>query len=49
MNAALVLAQAAVTETEAHSNLPSKWAFGAVALVVLLLLLFIVTRLNVDR
>ncbi len=48
MNASLVLAQA-VDEANAHPDLPSKWAFGAVALVVLLLLLFIVTRLNVDR
>ncbi|MCA0331878.1 MAG: hypothetical protein LCI03_18545 [Actinobacteria bacterium] len=49
MNAALVLAHATANEANTHPELPSKWAFGALALVVLLLLLFIVTRLNVDR
>ena len=48
MNGALVLAEATM-EANLHEELPSKWAFGGAALVVLLLLLFIVTRINLDR
>jgi hypothetical protein len=33
---------------ESHGGVPS-WVFGAVGLVVLLLLLFVVTRFNPDR
>jgi hypothetical protein len=38
-----------IAAVEEASTLPSKWAFGAVTLVVLLLLLFITTRFNIDR
>jgi hypothetical protein len=48
MNAAAFLAEATMVANE-HSDLPSKWAFGALALVVLLGLLFVVTRINIDR
>ena len=48
MNAAAVLAEATLVANE-HSDLPSKWAFGAFTLVVLLALLFVVTRVNIDR
>jgi hypothetical protein len=48
MSAAALLAEATTTSFE-HADLPSKWFFGAIALGVLLLLLFIVTRFNIDR
>jgi len=48
MNAAAFLAEATMVANE-HSDLPSKWAFGAFALVALLGLLFVVTRINIDR
>jgi len=48
MYGALVLAEASM-EANVHEDLPSKWFFGAIALVVLLLLLFVVTRINIDR
>jgi hypothetical protein len=48
MSAAALLAEATTTSFE-HADLPSKWFFGGVALAVLLLLLLIVTRFNVDR
>ncbi|MGD9957642.1 MAG: hypothetical protein AB7O74_12745 [Candidatus Nanopelagicales bacterium] len=48
MNAAAFLAEATMVANE-HSDLPSKWAFGAFALVALLGLLFVVTRINLDR
>lgn len=45
MTAMLVLAEGAVEE---GAGVPA-WVFGVTALVVLLLLLFIVTRFNPDR
>ncbi len=48
MNAFATLAAEVATAEEA-STLPSKWVFGGIALAVLLLLLVVVTRFNVDR
>jgi bacteriorhodopsin len=48
MNAAAFLAEATLVANE-HHDLPSKWFFGGFALVALLALLFIVTRVNIDR
>lgn len=36
------------TASEEHSGVPA-WVFGAIALVLLLVLLFVVTRFNPDR
>jgi hypothetical protein len=48
MSAAAFLAEATLVANE-HSDLPSKWFFGGFALVALLALLFVVTRVNIDR
>ncbi len=47
MNALALLATEAVHEE--FAGLPSKWVFGGLSLVVLLALLFITTRFNIDR
>ena len=48
MSAFAVLASE-IANVEEASTLPSKWVFGGIALVVLLLLLFVTTRFNIDR
>ena len=48
MSAFAVLASE-IANVEGASTLPSKWLFGGLALVVLLLLLFVTTRFNIDR
>ena len=48
MNAFVALATE-VASVEEASTLPSKWFFGGIALTVLLLLLLVTTRFNVDR
>ncbi len=47
MNVAALLAETA--KAAEHEGLPSKWVFGGIALGTLLLLLFVVTRFNIDR
>jgi len=46
VNGLVRLSEAAVVEE--HPGVPA-WAYGAVALVLLLALLFVVTRFNPDR
>jgi hypothetical protein len=47
MNIGALLAETA--KVAEHEGMPSKWVFGGVTLFVLLLLLFLVTRINLDR
>lgn len=50
LNAVVVLSALASEATEGvEESHPSPFLYGAVALVSLLLLLFLVTRLNIDR
>lgn len=46
LNAVVALAETAEGVEESH---PSPYLYGGVALIVLLLLLFLVTRLNIER
>jgi hypothetical protein len=46
MGGLITLAEAVAGETV---NMPSKWYFGAGTLAVFLILLWIVTRINIDR
>ncbi len=48
MSLATIAAHAAET-TEAHVEMPSKWVYGVVSLAILLVALWIITRLNLDR
>jgi hypothetical protein len=48
MSAFAVLASE-IAHVEEASTLPSKWVFGGVTLAVLLLMLFVTTRFNIDR
>jgi len=47
MNVGALLAETA--KAAEHEGLPSKWVFGGLSLAVFLVLLFIVTRFNIDR
>jgi hypothetical protein len=46
MSGLITLAEAVVGE---QVNMPSKWYFGAGTLAVFLILLWIITRINIDR
>ena len=46
---AFALLASEIVNVEEASTLPSKWVFGGITLTVLLLLLVITTRFNIDR
>ena len=46
MGSLITIAEAVAGE---HVDMPAKWYFGAGTLAVFLLLLWIVTRINIDR